>query len=275
MRLAALALLAATFVVAYAAPAPDARLNGAYKFDEGGWTYVHLAGTPQQIGFQHGYLLTAQIEDNLHVFQVENKTTLHQDWAFFRDSGRTILWPHIEPEYQAELQGIADGLKARGSKLDLWDVVAMNGQLELTDYYLPWMLEKQKKPVPVGAKAPGKCSAFIATGSATKDGKIVIAHSNWSSYAEGERWNYIFDITPAIRPALPHGRCRRHHHQPGRLRRQRQRPHDHRNHAPPNQRIRHPTASPEFERSRKAMQYATSYRRVRRHHAQRQQRRIR
>ena len=45
--------------------------------------------------------------------------------------------------------------------------------------------------------APGKCSAFIATGSATKGGKIVIAHSNWSSYAEGERWTVVFDIVPA------------------------------------------------------------------------------
>ena len=43
----------------------------------------------------------------------------------------------------------------------------------------------------------GRCSAFIATGSYTKDGKIVIAHNNWSSYAEGERWTVIFDIQPA------------------------------------------------------------------------------
>jgi hypothetical protein len=195
MRLAALLLLAAS--TSALAAAPDARLAGSYKFHQSGWTYVHLTGTPEQIGYQHGFLLTHEIEDNLHVFQVENSVTLHKDWSFFRDAGRTILWPHIEPEYQAELRGIAAGLKAQGSKLDLWDVVAMNGQLELTDYYLPWLLEKEKKPVPPAAKAPGKCSAFIATGSATKDGKIVIAHSNWSSYAEGERWNYIFDITPA------------------------------------------------------------------------------
>ncbi len=204
MRLAALALLAASSLAALAAtpamltaPAPDPRLNGAYKFDEGGWTYVHLAGTPEQIGFQHGYLLARQIEDNQHVFEVENINELHKPWTYFRDAGKTVLWPHIEPEYQAELKGIVEGLHAQGSKLDLWDVVAMNGNLELTDYYLPVMEAKAHKPVPPAAKAPGKCSAFIATGSATKDGKIVIAHSNWSSYAEGERWNYIFDVVPA------------------------------------------------------------------------------
>jgi hypothetical protein len=43
----------------------------------------------------------------------------------------------------------------------------------------------------------GRCSAFIAAGSYTKDGKIVIAHNNWSSYAEGERWTIMFDIKPA------------------------------------------------------------------------------
>ena len=45
--------------------------NGAYKFNEGGWTYVHLQGAPEQVGFQHGYLLAQEIEDNVLVYQVE------------------------------------------------------------------------------------------------------------------------------------------------------------------------------------------------------------
>ena len=35
----------------------NARLRGAYRFQQGGWTYVHLEGSPAAIGFQHGYLL--------------------------------------------------------------------------------------------------------------------------------------------------------------------------------------------------------------------------
>src|SRR5262249_47742552 len=41
----------------------DARLSGAYRFDKGGWVYVHLEGNPGQIGFQHGYLLAPEITD--------------------------------------------------------------------------------------------------------------------------------------------------------------------------------------------------------------------
>ena len=195
MRLAVTLVLAAA-TAASAAP-PDSRLADSYKFNQSGWTYVHLAGTPAQIGYQHGYLLAREIEDNVHVYTVETPQEYKRDWSFFRDAGRTVLWPHLNDEYKAELQGIADGLKAQGSKLDLWDVVALNGEEELTGYYLPWLDAKEKKPIPPAATAPGKCSALIATGSATKDGKIVIAHSNWSSYAEGERWTTVFDIVPA------------------------------------------------------------------------------
>ena len=175
----------------------DARLNKAYKFNEGGWTYVHLEGTPEQVGFQHGYLLAREIEDNVHVYTV---TSPHQDkrpWTFFREAAETVLWPHIDPEYQAELKGIVEGLQAQGSTLDLWDIVALNGDIELSNYYLPTVNKAEGKPNPPAAVAPGKCSAFVATGSATRDGKIVIAHSNWSSYAEGERWTVVFDIVPA------------------------------------------------------------------------------
>jgi len=194
MRLAAALLLAAATLSARAA---DPRLADSYKFNQSGWTYVHLAGTPEQIGFQHGYLMAKEIDDNVHVYAVEAPNLYQRDWEFFRNAGKTILWPHIEPEYQAELKGIAEGLKAAGAKSDLWDVVAINGNEELTGYYLPALNEKEKKANPPAAVAPGKCSAFIATGSATKDGKIVIAHSNWSSYAEGERWTVVFDIAPA------------------------------------------------------------------------------
>jgi hypothetical protein len=199
VRLAALLLLAAVPIAIHAAsPASsDPRLQGAYKFNEGGWTYVHLQGTPEQVGFQHGSLLAREIEDNVNVYKVEMPNTVQRDWSFFRDSAKNVLWPHLDPEYRQELQGIAAGLHAQGSALDLWDIVALNGNLELRGYYLPALNAQHKRPNPPLAVAPGKCSAFIATGSATKDGKIVIAHNNWSSYAEGERWTVVFDIVPA------------------------------------------------------------------------------
>ena len=52
-----------------------------------------------------------------------------RDWEFFRNTSRQMLWPHIDEEYQQELQGIADGVKAHGVDLDVYpgEVVALVG----------------------------------------------------------------------------------------------------------------------------------------------------
>jgi hypothetical protein len=173
----------------------DPRLAKAYRFERGGWTYVHLEGSPEEIGFQHGYLLAPEIEDALKVVQLLDTHQTKRDWQFFRTTARDVLWPHIEPEYREELQGITDGVKAHGGNLDLYDVVALNAFEEVADYYVPW-LNAKKTASALHNKPLGHCSAFIATGSYTKDGKIVIAHNNWTSYMDGERWVMMFDIVP-------------------------------------------------------------------------------
>jgi hypothetical protein len=118
-----------------------------------------------------------------------------KDWAFFRKTAEEILWPRVEQEYRDEIAGIVEGQKARGGKLDIWDIVAMNAWLELP--YYDKMLDKGKPGITTSRNVADHCSAFVATGKYTRDGRIVIGHNNWTSYASGERWNIIFDIVPA------------------------------------------------------------------------------
>ena len=87
---------------------------------------MHLEGTPEQIGFQHGYLLAAEIADTFQVLKLESTHPTGRDWQFFRDASKNMLWPHIDAEYQEELTGIAEGAKAKGVNVDVWDIVAMN-----------------------------------------------------------------------------------------------------------------------------------------------------
>ena len=189
-----------------ASSSSDARLQKAYRFRQGGWTYVHLEGSPSDIGFQHGYLLAPDIADALAAIKMFDMRSTQRDWEFFRTAARQMLWPHIDAEYQQELQGIADGVKAQGVDLDVYDIVALNAFEEVPDYYVPWLNKQttnkqttnrqQKSDKAPKLAAPGNCSAFIATGSVTKDHQIVIAHNNWTSYLVGERWVVIFDIQP-------------------------------------------------------------------------------
>lgn len=178
------------------AQSSDPRLEKSYRFQKGGWTYVHLEGSPADIGYQHGYLLAPEIADGLAAIKLFDIRETQRDWEFFRKTAREMLWPHIDPEYQEELQGIADGARAHGVDVDVDDIVALNAFEEVPDYYVPWLNKKERASKSPKLSAPGNCSAFIATGAYTKDHQIVIAHNNWTSYLAGERWVMVFDIVP-------------------------------------------------------------------------------
>ena len=62
----------------------------------------------------------------------------------------------------------------KGVKLDVWDIVAINSAIELPDYYVPWLNKQEHAHNAPHILPEGHCSAFIATGSYTKGGKIVM-----------------------------------------------------------------------------------------------------
>jgi len=181
--------------VSHSEPVPK-ELKGAFRRPKSnGWTYVHLQGTPHQIGFQNGYLLAPEIRDLLEVVELEAQHDDKKEWAFFRDAAQKVFWPHIEQEYREELQGIADGASAHGLKIDVWDVIGINALTEWSYYNKEY--DKEHGVKAASTAVPERCSAFVATGSYTQDGRVVIAHNNWSAYIEGERWTIIYDIEPA------------------------------------------------------------------------------
>ncbi len=121
-------------------PALDSsRLRGAYRFERSGWIYVHLEGSPDQIGYQHGSLLSGEIADFLRVIKPFLESSTRRDWAFYREASEKMLWPAIDAEYRQEIDGIVAGLRAKGVNADRWDLVALNANQELPYYYVPWL----------------------------------------------------------------------------------------------------------------------------------------
>ena len=156
---------------------------------------MHLEGSPSEIGYQNGYLLAPEILDLKRTIELEASHDYKKDWSFFRDAAKNMMWPQIEREYREEMEGIAEGLKARGVDMDIWDVVALNAADEWA-YYVKEYDKQHGIASPLTVTAPEHCSAFVATGSYTKDGRVVIAHNDWSGYLDGERWTIIYDIVP-------------------------------------------------------------------------------
>jgi hypothetical protein len=167
-------------------------MEKATRTEKNGWILVHVEGSPTVIGYQHGFLLADEIVDLKGALAMLNEQSTGKNWEFYRTESFRLFWSKISEEYQQEIIGITNGVndKLGNDKVDIKDVVAINANIEMAGYYVPW-LEKQEKPVP-----PEHCSAVAATGSWTTDGKIVMAHNNWSEYVIGERWNIILDIVP-------------------------------------------------------------------------------
>jgi hypothetical protein len=187
-----------TFLVAqvFVQAQQDHRMAKASRQDRSGWIQVHLEGSPGTIGYQHGFLLANEIDTTIRAcaFWLEHETPYK--WDFFRKAAKSFIWKKVDPEYQEEINGIVSGLKARGKSYDNLDITAYNALEELAFYYVPQLMDAAKAHSGDN-KAPGNCSAFIATGSYTKDGKIVMGHNNWTEYIWGQHWNVIADIVPA------------------------------------------------------------------------------
>lgn len=175
----------------------DPRIGkGARRPMQNGWIAVHLEGSPTEIGYQHGALLHHEIAELQKVIALELERDTKKEWEFFRKAAEEVMWPKVDQEYREEMQGIVEALNRRRIRLDIWDIVALNAFLELGPYYVPYFdkANGENNPKP---PVPERCSAFIATGSYTKDGKIVIGHNAWTGYLDGQRWNIVFDVVPA------------------------------------------------------------------------------
>lgn len=176
-------------------------MSGASREDRDGWIYIHIEGDPYQLGYQSGFLNAKEIKEALDTMKYYLKHATGKDWGFFRQAAKDQWDPIMPEEYKKEFEGMAAGIKAgKVDGIDALDLWAWNGWIDLAWYYLPTLDEKQvatlKKMFPKShPPAPG-CSAFIATGTATIDGRIVMSHSLWYDYIFCSHWNVWMDIKP-------------------------------------------------------------------------------
>ena len=165
--------------------------NG-YRFDKNGWIYIQIEGTPYERGFQHGYLVAPELKEILRSLKYLTYWETGMEWEFFVEAAEKLFVKHIDQEFLEEIKGIAEGATAAGVDISWQEVMTWNGYEELTGYWWPNEM--------AGAYSAGDndhCSGFIATGSATKDGEIVMAHNSWDLFEQGQFFNMILDIKPA------------------------------------------------------------------------------
>lgn len=192
-------------------PAAEAvsRYGPAYRYPFGGWIYLHIEGKPYERGYQHGRLMAKEIPEYIERCMADLGFKDSKGWDQARSTANALFLRGFDDEILEEMKGIADGAsdagaKFQGRKVDLLDIVTANTEVEMSELQealpvTPTGLEGLHLTAPHYERqtpANDRCSAFAATGSATKEGKMVIGHVTWWPLTLAEQTNVMLDIKP-------------------------------------------------------------------------------
>ncbi len=171
-------------------------MKSASRTDINGWMHIKIKGEPFERGFQYGYLTAIEYADAIRTYKAMTIQTTGMSYEFFVMSAARIHKPKIPQEFLDEMSGIASGFTKAGVPTTLDEVIGYNAYMEMTGYWWPTVISIYANSAPNGAFAKSHCSGFIATGDATKDGKIVIGHTSFTEFWNGQYMNAIVEITP-------------------------------------------------------------------------------
>ncbi len=186
------------------------RHGTGYRYRQAGWIVLHIEGKPYERGVQHGRLLAPEIAAHLRCFSLTLAPRAPSDgWKLARTLTNALFLRGYLPEYLEEMKGIADGASAAGARfdgrrLDVTDIATLNSwpEIETLDSALRATstglegVASLPNPRPKADPKPMHCSAFAATGPATRDGKIVFGHITMFSLYPGGFYNVWLDIKP-------------------------------------------------------------------------------
>ena len=165
----------------YSAGGEGGWLAKGHRYDKNGWIYLHIEGGPFERGFQRGYLTANEIEEFLRTLAYTQEFETAKKLDFFVEAASRQFKNKIPKEYVEEMRGMVAGMEKAGKKVTYEEMLFMNGFIDILWYWWPAAKEKDR---------PG-CSAFVAAGDATADGKIVMAHNSWIGYPAGRFCNII------------------------------------------------------------------------------------
>jgi hypothetical protein len=182
----------------------------AYRYPQEGWIYLHIEGAPYERGYQHGHLMAREIPEYME--RCAAVLGSKDQWDDDRTTANALFLRGFDQEILEEMRGIAEGAsdagaRWKGRKIDLLDIVVANTTVEMGELAsavraTPTGLEGLNFDAPPYAAHTGDspmdhCSAFAATGPATRDGKMVIGHVTWWPLTLAEQTNVMLDIKPA------------------------------------------------------------------------------
>jgi len=173
----------------------EQKTENGYSYEKNGWKYVSIKGTPKERGHAYGYLCAKEFSEIQKTLAFLMMEAYGQNWEFFIEKINSDFKEMTKKdfsEFYEEMEGIADGCNANGCKTTIDEIIAWNFYCSIPYWYS--LVSDNRGGKEGGAK--DKCSAFIAVGDWTADGKIVCAHNSFCDFIDGQFSNVVLDLTP-------------------------------------------------------------------------------
>jgi hypothetical protein len=173
----------------------EEKIKNGLSYEKNGWKYISIKGKPKERGYAYGYLCAKEfkeIQKTMAFFMMES---YGQTWDFFIEKvndGFKKMTQDDFPEFYEEMEGIADGCNANGCKTSIDEIITWNFYMSIPYWYS--LISDNRTGKEGGAN--DKCSAFMAVGDWTEDGKIVCAHNSFSDFIDGQFSNIVLDLNP-------------------------------------------------------------------------------
>jgi hypothetical protein len=173
-----------------------------------GWYVLELKGDSQNIGYDHGLILAEEIRDYIEEVKQYVYVCMGISYEYAKNDVKKLAGGKISNEISEELSAIANGVnETLGTTYDKWDIAVINWMEGWSGYaYDPQKAYKHHSKsasadATMHVTAPIRerrdhCSAFVVTGSYTKDGKPVMFHNSFNVFETSGYANVIMKIIP-------------------------------------------------------------------------------
>ena len=171
------------------------KIKNGITYEKNGWKYISVRGKPRERGYAYGYFCAndfKQIQQMLHFLMFE---AYGVEWEHFIKEINLDFKKMTETDFQEfyeEMEGITEGCIAGGCETSIEEIIAWNFYCSIPYWY---SLKSDNRAGKEGG-APDKCSAFIAVGDWTADGKIVVAHNSFADFVDGQWAKVVLDLNP-------------------------------------------------------------------------------
>jgi hypothetical protein len=195
------------------------KVKNGLRYEKNGWTFVSVKGNAKERGYAHGCLLNKEIKDVFKMLDFNFMNSFGYSREFFSEVIGELFGPQIKanyPEIYEEMEGIVKGVGV-GTGISLNDIITWNcyvsidslmGSLSSLVKANPKLNEKYGAQMSddsasdslghwgEGGGQKDRCTAFMAVGSYTKDGKIICAHNSFDNFIDGQYVNIMMDVNP-------------------------------------------------------------------------------